>query len=164
MQFKVLRSQVLLLIPLSIAFLNLKKNLGFLFGQKIVNLGSEKLNYQIIILLDNLRTLYRNGTDIQIGNVLAFLKLQKILGIFSFSEQIFYRKHFMVLLLFPRWLVKLRNRTFNGTRSAKTDDRVRISKHFFKPHRLSEIIVTINFIFVKTKIITILFCPLPSLV
>ena len=164
MQFKVLRSQVLFLIPLSIAFLNLKKIQVSFFNKKIANLGSEKVNYQIIILLHNLRTLYRNGADIQIGNVLALLKLQKILSIFSFSEQIFYRKHFRVLLLFPRWLVKLRDRTYNGTRSAKTDDRVRISQRFFKPHRLSEIIVTINLTFVKTKIIIILFCPLSSIV
>ena len=41
-------------------------------------------------LLDKLRKLYMNGTVIQ--NFLAFLNLQKVLGIFCSSEEIFNRK------------------------------------------------------------------------
>ena len=51
-----------------------------------------KIKLQKIVgnLLDMLRKLYVNETVIQ--KFVAFLKLQKILGNFCFSEQIFYRK------------------------------------------------------------------------
>ena len=81
------------LILLAITFLN-PKILGFLFLRKMAKLRSEmrKINLQKIEgnLLDKLRKLYISGTVIQ--NFLAFLKVQKFLGIFCFSEQIFYRK------------------------------------------------------------------------
>ena len=139
-----------------------EKNLGYLFRQKIANLGSEKLNCQIIILLDNLRTLYRYGTNIQ-----KFFSLSQAIENsrhFQFLRTDILQKTFQGAPVISAVAGEIRDRTYNGTRSAKTDDRVRISKRFFKPHRLSEIIVTINLIFVKTKIIIILFCPLPSLV
>ena len=54
-----------------------------------------KIELQKIVgsLFDMLRKLYINGTVIQ--KFLAFLKLQKIVGNFCFSEQIFYRKELL---------------------------------------------------------------------
>ena len=84
----------ILLIPLSITFLN-PKILGFSFSTK-VNLTQgakyEKNNLQKISgnFLDRLRKLYLNRTLIQ--KLLAVFNQQKILGNISFSEQIFHRK------------------------------------------------------------------------
>ena len=70
-----------------------EKNLGFLFRQKqpTWEVKCEKLNFRKSYLF---QTSFENCTGIgrSSRNFLAFLKLQKILGIFSFSEQIFYRK------------------------------------------------------------------------
>ena len=67
------------LIPLCIAF-SVPKILGFL--SKVQKIAGN--------LLDKLPKLYTNRTVIQ--NFLAFLNLQKVLGIFCASEQIFDRK------------------------------------------------------------------------
>ena len=82
------------LIPLCIAF-SIPNISGFLFlRKKKLNLGSEmgRIKLQTIVgnLLDKLRKLYMNGTVIQ--KFLTFLKLQKTLSNFCFSEQIFHRK------------------------------------------------------------------------
>ena len=80
------------LIPLLIAFLN-PSQVSF-FYEKQANLGTEmrKIKLQKILgnLLDMLGKLKMNETVIQ--KFSAFLKLQKILGNFCFSEQTFYRK------------------------------------------------------------------------
>ena len=53
-------------------------------------MGKIKLQKIVGNLLDKLRKLYMNGMVIQ--KFLAFLKLQKIVGNYCFSEQIFHRK------------------------------------------------------------------------
>ena len=82
------------LIPLCIAF-SIPNISGFLFlRKKKLNLVSEmgRIKLQKIVgnLLDKLRKLYMNGTVIQ--KFSTFLKLQKTLSNFCFSEQIFHRK------------------------------------------------------------------------
>ena len=145
MQFKVLRSQDFFLIPLYIAFLNLKKVQVSFFDKKQPTWGvkCEKLNLRKSYLLDKLRKLYRNGTC-PLAIFQPSSSYRKFQAFLVSPNRYFTENSCWVLLLFPRWLVKLRDRTYNGTRSAKTDDRVLISKRFFEPHRLSEIIVTIN--------------------
>ena len=98
------------LIPLCIAF-SIPNISGFLFlRKKELNLGSEmgRIKLQKILgnLLDKLRKLYMNGTVIQ--KFLTFLKLQKTLSNFCFSEQIFHRKPSLGAPVFCRSLRRRR--------------------------------------------------------
>ena len=98
------------LIPLCIAF-SIPNISGFLFlRKKKLNLGSEmgRIKLQTIVgnLLDKLRKLYMNGTVIQ--KFLTFLKLQKTLSNFCFSEQIFHRKPSLGAPVFCRSLRRRR--------------------------------------------------------
>ena len=99
------------LIPLCIAF-SIPNISGFLFLRKksLIWLASEmgKIKLQKIIgnLLDKLRKLYMNGTVIQ--KFLTFLKLQKTLSNFCFSEQIFHRKPSLGAPVFCRSLRRRR--------------------------------------------------------
>ena len=101
---------IIFLIPLCIAF-SIPNISGFLFLRKNkLNLGSEmrKIKLQTIVgnLLDKLRKLYMNGTVIQ--KFLTFLKLQKTLSNFCFSEQIFHRKPSLGAPVFCRSLRRWR--------------------------------------------------------